>query len=29
VTAPCPEGNLRVATFLDPAGNEIGVWQTT
>ena len=29
VTAPYPEGNLRVATFRDPAGNEIGVWQTT
>jgi uncharacterized protein len=26
-TAPYPEGNLRVATFRDPAGNEIGVWQ--
>lgn len=26
-TAPYPEGNLRVATFNDPAGNEIGVWQ--
>jgi predicted enzyme related to lactoylglutathione lyase len=25
--APYPEGDLRVATFLDPAGNEIGVWQ--
>lgn len=26
-TPPYPEGNLRVATFHDPAGNEIGVWQ--
>ena len=26
-TAPYPEGNLTVATFRDPAGNEIGVWQ--
>jgi uncharacterized protein len=26
-TAPYPEGNLVVATFADPAGNEIGVWQ--
>jgi predicted enzyme related to lactoylglutathione lyase len=26
-TAPFPEGDLRVATFHDPAGNEIGVWQ--
>jgi uncharacterized protein len=24
---PYPEGNLIVATFRDPAGNEIGVWQ--
>jgi predicted enzyme related to lactoylglutathione lyase len=29
VTQPYPEGNLRVATFRDPAGNEIGVWQTS
>jgi uncharacterized protein len=29
VTAPYPEGNLTVATFRDPAGNEIGVWQET
>jgi predicted enzyme related to lactoylglutathione lyase len=29
VREPYPEGELRVATFLDPAGNEIGVWQTT
>jgi uncharacterized protein len=27
VTSPCPEGDLRVATFRDPAGNVIGVWQ--
>jgi predicted enzyme related to lactoylglutathione lyase len=26
-TAPYPEGTLQVATFRDPAGNEIGVWQ--
>lgn len=26
-TDPYPEGNLTVATFRDPAGNEIGVWQ--
>ncbi len=26
-TAPYPEGDLRVATFRDPAGNEIGIWQ--
>ncbi|HUA05349.1 MAG TPA: VOC family protein [Solirubrobacteraceae bacterium] len=26
-TEPYPEGNLTVATFRDPAGNEIGVWQ--
>ncbi len=25
--ATYPEGNLTVATFRDPAGNEIGVWQ--
>ncbi|HUB05273.1 MAG TPA: VOC family protein [Solirubrobacteraceae bacterium] len=25
--APYPEGNLTVATFRDPAGNEIGIWQ--
>jgi len=25
--SPYPEGNLRVATFSDPAGNVIGVWQ--
>jgi hypothetical protein len=28
VTAPYPEGDLWVATFRDPAGNVIGVWQT-
>jgi predicted enzyme related to lactoylglutathione lyase len=27
VTLPYPEGDLRVATFRDPAGNVIGVWQ--
>jgi predicted enzyme related to lactoylglutathione lyase len=26
-TEPYPEGDLRVATFRDPAGNVIGVWQ--
>jgi len=26
-TAPYPEGDLCVATFRDPAGNVIGVWQ--
>jgi hypothetical protein len=26
-TTPYPEGDLRVATFHDPAGNEIGVWE--
>jgi predicted enzyme related to lactoylglutathione lyase len=26
-TAAYPEGDLTVATFRDPAGNEIGVWQ--
>jgi predicted enzyme related to lactoylglutathione lyase len=26
-TPPYPEGDLRVATFRDPAGNVIGVWQ--
>jgi uncharacterized protein len=29
LTRPYPEGDLRVATFRDPAGNEIGVWQQT
>jgi uncharacterized protein len=27
VRQPYPEGNLWVATFRDPAGNVIGVWQ--
>jgi uncharacterized protein len=27
ITAPYPEGDLTVATFRDPAGNEIGIWQ--
>lgn len=27
VEAPYPEGDLCVATFRDPAGNVIGVWQ--
>ncbi len=27
VTAPYPEGNLWVATFRDPAGNLLGLWQ--
>jgi predicted enzyme related to lactoylglutathione lyase len=27
VETPYAEGNLRVATFRDPAGNVIGVWQ--
>jgi predicted enzyme related to lactoylglutathione lyase len=27
VTEPYPEGDLRVATFRDPAGNVVGVWQ--
>jgi len=27
VTAPYPEGNLWVATFRDPAGNLLGIWQ--
>jgi uncharacterized protein len=27
VTAPYPEGDLWVATFHDPSGNVIGVWQ--
>jgi predicted enzyme related to lactoylglutathione lyase len=25
--APYPEGDLWVATFTDPAGNRLGVWQ--
>ena len=28
VTAPYPEADLWVATFRDPAGNVLGVWQT-
>ena len=27
VKAPYPEGDLWVATFRDPAGNLIGLWQ--
>jgi predicted enzyme related to lactoylglutathione lyase len=27
VTAPYPEGDLMVATFRDPSGNVLGVWQ--
>jgi uncharacterized protein len=27
VQDPYPEGNLRVATFRDPVGNVVGVWQ--
>lgn len=27
VEPPYPEGDLCVATFRDPAGNVIGVWQ--
>jgi predicted enzyme related to lactoylglutathione lyase len=27
VTAPYPEGDLLVATFRDPPGNVLGVWQ--
>lgn len=27
VEPPYPEGDLRVATFRDPAGNVVGVWQ--
>lgn len=27
VTPPYPEGDLLVATFRDPSGNVIGVWQ--
>jgi predicted enzyme related to lactoylglutathione lyase len=27
VEAPYPEGDLCVATFRDPAGNVVGVWQ--
>jgi len=27
VTPPYPEGDLWVATFHDPAGNVVGIWQ--
>ncbi len=27
VTPPYPEGSLTIATFRDPAGNVVGVWQ--
>ena len=27
VKSPYPEGNLRVATFRDPSGNLLGLWQ--
>jgi predicted enzyme related to lactoylglutathione lyase len=27
VAAPYPEGDLCLATFRDPAGNVVGVWQ--
>jgi uncharacterized protein len=27
VLDPYPEGNLRVATFRDPSGNVVGLWQ--
>jgi len=27
VTAPYPEGDLSVATFRDPSGNVLGIWQ--
>jgi uncharacterized protein len=27
VTPPYPEGNLRIATIREPAGNVIGIWQ--
>ena len=29
VKPPYPEGNLRVATIRDPAGNILGLWQET
>jgi uncharacterized protein len=29
VDAPYPEGDLVVATFRDPGGNVVGVWQRT
>jgi predicted enzyme related to lactoylglutathione lyase len=28
VTSPYPEGDLWVATYRDPVGNVLGVWQT-
>jgi uncharacterized protein len=27
VTPPYPEGDLKVATFRDPSGNVMGIWQ--
>ena len=27
ITAPYPEGDVLVATFRDPSGNVVGVWQ--
>jgi predicted enzyme related to lactoylglutathione lyase len=27
VRSPYPEGDLWVATFRDPAGNHMGIWQ--
>jgi uncharacterized protein len=27
VSAPSPEGDLWLATFRDPAGNLVGIWQ--
>ncbi len=27
VAAPYPEGDLTAATFRDPAGNVLGIWQ--
>jgi predicted enzyme related to lactoylglutathione lyase len=27
ITPPFPEGDLRVATFRDPAGNVVGIWE--
>ena len=29
VKDPYPEGDLTVATFTDPAGNLLGIWQRT
>ncbi len=29
VKAPYPEGDLWVATFRDPAGNVLGIWQNS